>query len=895
HVLRELGRGSMGLVLRAYDPELARPVAIKLLRDVKRDELRDEARTLARLRHPNVVTVYDVFTDDHGVYLAMELVDGDTLRGYCKGRSQREVIAACVRAGRGLAAAHDAGVIHRDFKPENVLCGGDADVRVSDFGLAHTTDAAPDGTVAGTPAYMAPEILRREPATAASDQYSFCVTVHEMLTGTRPGEVDTSLPAWIQRVLRRGLARDPAGRYPSMHELLTALADDPKVRRRRRLLFGGVIGAALATGAVAVRLAQSSAPSCDIDDGALGDAWNAQRKQEVTRALGDRVARAIDIYAKSWVAVRHEACVATYDRGEQSRQALERRVACLDRGQHQLGELTKLFTTVDPTLLPNALEAVYSLRDPYTCTGAESYTVPNDPASHVVVEEARTLLDRARALQYGGKLDTADALAGQVVRLVEPLDISGLVAEAQLVQARVNIDRDNQGVAEDQLYKALHAAERAKDDRLVAETWIELVMTTGAQNHRFELAHSHAKAAEAAVARVNTPDLQVRLEYSLGALALAEAKLDDARTHLERAAALAGDDSRRLGQRGLIRSTLCDVERQAGKLPAAKERCKQALEILEEAFGEDHMRVALTLNVIGGIAFAERDWATAERTYKRVIETLERRKLTAQINYALALSNLGAVYSSKDDIKPAREYFTRALAVFEQHHPKHPQRLMPLQGLASLALRTGDTATAVERYTQVHDTMAASYAPEHPSLLVASYNLALAYVGNKMPDKAQAVLDDLIARATTKGKESWMLAERAYDLSAQIADECKDYRSALALLQKAFAAVEHANDPTERALVLRHQGEIARHMNKPALAIAPLEQAIKDFGKDPDAYDIGATRYHLAFALWDSGRDKKRAVEVAQQASDDLAKAQSGDALKQYRETLASFLALHKQ
>jgi serine/threonine protein kinase len=218
HVLRELGRGSMGIVLRAWDPELARPVAIKLLRDVESsDQLREEARTLARLRHPNVVAVYDVLSDDHGMYVAMELVDGDTLRGYCKGKSPDQIIDACVRAGTGLAAAHDAGVIHRDFKPENVLVGADGEVRVTDFGLARTTDSPDSGAVAGTPAYMAPEVLRREPATALSDQYSYCVTVHEMLTGKRPtgDDVDPALPAWIARALRHGLAREPGKRWDS--------------------------------------------------------------------------------------------------------------------------------------------------------------------------------------------------------------------------------------------------------------------------------------------------------------------------------------------------------------------------------------------------------------------------------------------------------------------------------------------------------------------------------------------------------------------------------------------------------------------------------------------------------------------------------------------------------
>jgi serine/threonine protein kinase len=899
HVLRELGRGSMGLVLRAYDPELARPVAIKLLRDVRRDELRDEARTLARLRHPNVVTVYDVFADDHGVYLAMELVDGDTLRGFCKGRTQRAILDACVRAGKGLAAAHDAGVIHRDFKPENVLCSSDGEVRVSDFGLALSADAAADGAIAGTPAYMAPEILRREPATPRSDQYSYCVAVHEMLTGTRPGDGDSGLPAWIARVLRRGLSRDPAGRFPSMHALLAALADDPAVRRRKRLVLGGVAVAALATGAALVKLGGTDKPSCAIDDSALGDAWNPRRAADVRRGLvaagtqADRVIDALEIYADAWLTVRRDACAATHERGEQSLTALDRRVACLDRGRRELDELVTQLTAPDAKLARIALEAVYDLRDPYTCTGSESYALPEDPSARVLVEEARTLIDRAIALQYVGKLDKAELLATRVATMVAPLHVDGLVAEALLVQARVNSDRDKQDAAQEQLFQALHAAERGKDDRLVAEIWIELVMTAGAQRHRFELAEAHARAAEAAVARVDTVDLQLRYAYAVGSLALARGKLDEARTHLEHAIALAGDQPRRTGQRGLIRATLCDVERQAGKLAAAHERCKQALDLLERAFGPDHMRVALTLNVLGGIAFAEHDWPTAEATYKRVIDILERKNLREQINYALALSNLGAVYSSLDDNARARRYFEAALASFDAHHPKHPQRLMPLQGLASLALRTGDTAGAVMRYEQVRDAMAATYAPENPALLVADYNLALAYVGATQPAKAQAVLDELIARALTKGKESWMLAGRGLDLAAQLADDRKDYRAALAFTDRALAALAHQDDATERALVLRHVGEIDRHAGKPALAIAPLEQAVQAFGADPDAYDIGTTRYHLAFALWDSGRDRKRAIEVARQAVADLAKAQSGDSLQDYRDKLAAFVAAH--
>jgi eukaryotic-like serine/threonine-protein kinase len=422
------------------------------------------------------------------------------------------------------------------------------------------------------------------------------------------------------------------------------------------------------------------------------------------------------------------------------------------------------------------------------------------------------------------------------------------------------------------------------------------VMTTGAQKHRFDLARSNARAADAALARIEPGELQVRYDYTLGAMLLAQGKLGDARTRLEHGLSLAtrDGDPRRKGQLGLYHGTLCDVERQAGKLPAAREHCKQAQSLLEQAFGADHMRLAILHNISGALAFAEHDLAAAERSYKRVIEILDKRNQADQLTYALALSNLGAVYSSRDDVAQARSYFERALAKFDAHHASHPQRLLPLQGLASLALRAGDTALAVRYYGDVRQTMAAIYAPENPSLLIADYNLALAYVEHKEPAKAQAVVDELIARSQTPGKEQWVLAARGLDLAALLGDGRKDYKASLGFVQRALAAIAHVDNANERALILRHLGEIHRNLHQPAVAIESLEQAIKDFGTDSDPYEIGSARYHLAFALWDSGRDNARAIEVAKQAAADLAKAQTGDALAQYRATLAKFLALHK-
>jgi eukaryotic-like serine/threonine-protein kinase len=898
HLLRELGRGAMGIVLRAWDPELARPVAIKLLRDVESGEqLRDEARTLARLRHPNVVAVYDVLGDEHGMYVAMELVDGTTLRGYCNGRTRREILDACARAGRGLAAAHDAGVVHRDFKPENVLVGDGGEVRVSDFGLARATDAATDGALAGTPAYMAPEVLRRERATARSDQYSYCVTVHEMLTGRRPigsDDVDASLPSWIARVLRRGLAREPAERWDSLHVIVDALADNRDERRRRRLRFVATTVGALATGGLAVWLASGAAPTCDVE-AALGEVYDGARRADIVGAIdrargdGTRVARAVDLHAAAWIAARRDACEATHVRGEQTQLALDRRVACLDRGRRELDELLRVLAFADAELAGNAQDAIARLRDPTACTASDD-ALPADVAGRVRVEHARTLIDRAAALQYAGRLDDADALAERAARLATATP--RLAAEALLVQARVAIDRAKYDRAEERLFDALHAAQRGRDDHLVAEIWVELVMTTGAQQHRFDLALSNVRAADAALARVDPGALELRYTHALGALLLAQGKLDQARPRIEQGLALTGTDPRRRGQRGLLLSNLCDVERQAGHLVVARKHCDEALALVEQVFGPDHVRVAITHNVTGSLAFGQRDWSRAERHYRRVLEIFERRNQADQLTYALAVSNLGAVYSSREDLVSARAHFERAAALFEAHHPVHPQRLFPLQGLASLALRDGDPARAADYYARARDMMVGTYAPESPQLLTVRYNLALAYHEGNQPARARVEIDELIARTLTPGKEQWMLAARGLDLAAQLADARKDFTSSLALLERALAASAHANVPSERALLLRHVGQVHRRTNKPTAAVAPLEEALALFEAEPepDAYDIGTTRYHLAFALSKSGRDPVRAIGLARQAARDLANAKTGEALAEYRAKLAAFL-----
>ncbi len=264
-VLDPIGRGGMGVVYSAYDPELDRKVAIKLLRpDVRsspsgtggRHQLLAEAQAMARLSHPNIITVFDVGTFEEEVFFAMEFVRGQTLRSVQASSALRpqRMLDLYLAAGTGLAAAHEAGIIHRDFKPENVLVGDDGRVCVTDFGLARPAHDV-DTKMAGTPAYMAPEQWRGAPADVRTDQYSYCIALYEGLYGSRPvrsqpgptedadggGRAAVRVPPGVGRVLSRGLQTEPEARWPSMEALVGALREARRPFRTRTLLATGAL------------------------------------------------------------------------------------------------------------------------------------------------------------------------------------------------------------------------------------------------------------------------------------------------------------------------------------------------------------------------------------------------------------------------------------------------------------------------------------------------------------------------------------------------------------------------------------------------------------------------------------------------------------------------------
>jgi hypothetical protein len=345
---------------------------------------------MARVQHLNVIAVHDVGITSEGVFIAMELVEGTTLARWIDERKAdwRAILDVFVQAGRGLAAAHAVGLVHRDFKPTNVLVGTDGRARVGDFGLARSKTQAPPsaaaaekeeasepddvtaesfdavtrtGRLVGTPSYMSPEQLLGAPFDARSDQFSFSVALYRALFGERPFAGETMaeiaaevtagrlrqpprasrVPVWLQKVVLRGLAVRAEDRWPSMEAMLTALQHDPDRIRRRRLVGAGVI-AGLAALAVVVPMSRRGGQMCRGSERALVGVWDGAAEARVHAAFlasghpdaeetFARVARALDGWATEFVGAHVDACEATRVRHELSGEALDLRMACLDR------------------------------------------------------------------------------------------------------------------------------------------------------------------------------------------------------------------------------------------------------------------------------------------------------------------------------------------------------------------------------------------------------------------------------------------------------------------------------------------------------------------------------------------------------------------------------------
>ncbi|UQA58345.1 protein kinase domain-containing protein [Polyangium aurulentum] len=687
-LLETLGEGGMGVVYAAYDGRLDRKVALKVVRpglagdrESARARLLREAKAIARLSHPNVVTVYDVdFLEGDLLFMTMELVQGETLRRWLqKKRGWQDILDVFAAAGEGLFAAHEASLVHRDFKPDNVLLGDGGRVRVVDFGIAGLRGGMPlapaladieeplspealrsadslsngrltiPGAVLGTPRFMAPELLTAGEFDARSDQYAFCVALFEALYGQYPfgkgepaeilerkkrGEIippaeTRAVPARIYRALLRGLRPAPGERFPSMRPLLEEL-----VRHRRGIRLRALGAAALIAGtlaAVAAAGTRAETPVCEPGEKRLAGVWDKPTREAVggailgsgasyARSTWDRLAPTLDDYAKQWSSGYHDACVATNVRKVQSADMLDRRMACYEVRRSQLSSLSRLLASASPEDVRRALDAARSLPSLGDCADLEGLTAalppPGDTGVRTRVEALRADLAVARARYDAGRYTEAESAISAIAASANETDYLPLVAEVELAGAEVANALGKRERFAEHLRKAAWAAEASRHDRIAAEA----------------------------------------LSLSL--------QLDDSPWAIDRVDAAI----RRSGREELRYFTLAaeaEVALRRGDRQGALAHYRQALESVEQKLGPDHRLVSSGLNNIAYMQETLGDFEGAAATLSRALSIAETNHGPDHPTTAFLRLNVATMMLQRGDYSGAQRLADEGLAQSE--------------------------------------------------------------------------------------------------------------------------------------------------------------------------------------------------------------------------------------
>ncbi len=900
-----LGAGGMGEVFAAHDPELDRLVALKILRPgiggtspEARARFQREAQAMARLSHPNVVSVFDVASAAERVFVAMELVEGPTLAAWiAKGpRPWREVVRVFLEAGRGLEAAHAAGIVHRDFKPSNVILGERA--RVVDFGLARalyeeSPSAAPTvlegvvtqtGDALGTPAYMAPEQRAGAPASPLSDQYSFGVALHEALVGARPGMAAPArtIPRALRAIVERALQPRPEDRYPSMRALLDDLARDPSRARRRWLAAAAV--ALLVPAALFVRH-EIMPPPCAGAEARLAGVWDSTLKDAVRGAFAAthrsysedtwrRVGGKLDDYATRWVAMADEACRATRVEGRQSDHLLDLRMACLERRRSTLGALTAEWSRgVDAEALDNAVQAVTALPSLDECADTRALTgrmpPPTDAAARARIDAVRAELDRAHALGQAKRMQEARKAAEEARVHADATGFAPVRAEAAFLLGSLIHDFGEPGAAEP-LTDAMRFAEQARDDWLAADAAVEL---TGASADGGEApsAIQLAPVAEALVLRAgDRPQLRGALMLWRGTALSNLGKYDDALPVLREARSVL---TRAVGANDPLTldagSKLMRAFEGHHDTAAAMATAKEVLAGTREALGEDHPEAGVVLGRLGYYTWTSGDVATGRQMIERSIAIAENAFGPSSLSTAVALNQLANLEGEQGHIAEAHRLFERVLAIRRQLLA--PDNPLVAHALANLSITTRYQGRLDEAQTQISTALAImqhNYGTVHPDV-----GFEQALLGDVLADKGdlegarehyQLALDTYAQLKGATDGRIWSTSMLAL-FDARLG-RCADTRG---LLEPLLATLEEESDTQWFGVAQVALAQCDLQGNAPVEAARRLERALAILEKHVGIYKSWA-RFELARALVLSGGDGARAQTLARQAEQEL-------------------------
>jgi eukaryotic-like serine/threonine-protein kinase len=847
------GEGGMGVVYRVYDPRLRREVALKRLRSRKGRELDAmskarllaEARAMASLSHPNVLPVYDVEEIGGDLCITMEYVEGVTLRAWCRHNNPSwfHVVDELIEAGQGLAAAHRAGLVHRDFKPTNAMIGSDGRVRVMDFGLATrksdvesssmaiatvsvaTVDEPEDsdpkteeGVVMGTPAYMAPEQHDGLPADARSDQFAFCVSAFELLYGRRPFEAKGSkalaqakkegkirkisgrspVPRRLHRILVRGMAAEPALRWPSMDALLAALRRIRAWRRRRPMVMAGS-GLAIATAAYAL----AGDPPCDATQ-RLEQVWNHERAARIEAELragsagrvehGPGLERAIDDHAHAWIDAYRETCHRDpSSAGPWARAASDGpRRWCLADHLRGLDVALSLLESDEPrgTRRPSARHIVASLPDPDDCAAADRRSRSGRPDARIA-DEVRMLerdLWRVRILADAGSvrdaLSLVETLDGRVTATgYDPLRARH-AAIASRVHGRLGRHAEAARLGREGYYLAL-----AEGDDLLAIEQALLLASVSSQGLRSRDAEAWLDHAAAFVERASASDTwRARVEHVRGAVLHAAGDLEQARDALLAALTLIGSDDApaSVRQRSMSHNALGLVQRDLGQLSSARGQLEEAQRLqeallgpgqsldgtvainlatvraglgdhdgamralegaladLERGYGSDGWPALIAAGNIANVFVEQERFAEAEIWFEHMERGLEAIDRSGSIEYAVLQADRARLAVRLGRGVEARTRWQRAIAVLVEQSLHATAAGATLQlDYARFLLREGDVAQAHRLLDSLEEEVGESLGSQHALVLEVRVALGEALLGLDRPEAALQVLRPL--------------------------------------------------------------------------------------------------------------------------------------------------------